>query len=55
MVFDGLEDLANRIDDPDLDVTPQDIMVLKGAGPRRPPACRKPATCPSRRSSRGPG
>lgn len=36
MVFDGLEDLANRIDDPDLDVTPQDILVLKNAGPRSP-------------------
>ena len=34
IVFDGLEDLANRVDDPDLDVTPQDNMVLKGAGPR---------------------
>jgi dihydroxy-acid dehydratase len=36
VVFDGLEDLANRIDDPDLDVTAQDILVLKGAGPRSP-------------------
>jgi dihydroxy-acid dehydratase len=36
VVFDGLEDLARRVDDPDLDVTPQDIMVLKGAGPRSP-------------------
>lgn len=36
MVFDGLEDLANRIDDPALDVTPQDILVLKGAGPKSP-------------------
>lgn len=36
MVFDGLEDLANRIDDPELDVTPQDILLLKGAGPRSP-------------------
>ena len=36
MVFDGLEDLANRIDDPALDVTPQDILVLKNAGPRSP-------------------
>jgi dihydroxy-acid dehydratase len=34
IVFDGLEDLARRIDDPDFDVTPQDIIVLKGAGPR---------------------
>ena len=36
MVFDGLEDLANRIDDPDLDVTAQDILVLKNVGPRSP-------------------
>jgi len=36
MVFDGLEDLANRIDDPDLDVTKDDIMVLKNAGPLTP-------------------
>ncbi|HEV7267060.1 MAG TPA: dihydroxy-acid dehydratase [Falsiroseomonas sp.] len=34
MVFDGLEDLANRIDDPELNVTAEDILVLKGAGPR---------------------
>ncbi len=36
VVFDGLEDLANRIDDDSLDVTPQDIMILKGAGPLSP-------------------
>ena len=36
MVFDGLEDLANRIDDPDLDVTADEIMVLKNAGPLTP-------------------
>ncbi len=36
IVFDGLEDLARRVDDPELDITPQDIMVLKGAGPRSP-------------------
>jgi dihydroxy-acid dehydratase len=36
MVFDGLEDLANRIDADDLDVTPQDILILKGAGPLSP-------------------
>jgi dihydroxy-acid dehydratase len=34
VVFDGLEDLANRVDDPDLDITASDIMVLKGVGPR---------------------
>jgi dihydroxy-acid dehydratase len=35
-VFDGLEDLANRIDDPALDVTEQDILVLKNAGSLTP-------------------
>jgi dihydroxy-acid dehydratase len=33
VVFEGLEDLSNRIDDPDLDVEPNDILVLKNAGP----------------------
>jgi dihydroxy-acid dehydratase len=36
MVFDGLEDLANRIDNPDLDVTADDILVLKNAGSLTP-------------------
>jgi dihydroxy-acid dehydratase len=36
VVFDGLEDLAARIDDPTLDVTAQDILVLKNAGPLTP-------------------
>ncbi|MFL5253502.1 MAG: dihydroxy-acid dehydratase [Rhodopila sp.] len=36
MVFDGLEDLANRIDDPALDVTVDDILVLKNAGSLTP-------------------
>jgi len=33
VVFDSLEDLANRIDDPGLDVTREDILVLRNAGP----------------------
>jgi len=33
VVFESLEDLANRIDAPDLDVTPEDFLVLKHAGP----------------------
>jgi dihydroxy-acid dehydratase len=33
VVFSSLEDLANRIDDPALDVTPKDILVLQNAGP----------------------
>jgi dihydroxy-acid dehydratase len=33
VVFESLEDLAKRIDDPALDVTPQHCMVLRNAGP----------------------
>jgi dihydroxy-acid dehydratase len=33
IVFSSLEDLAARIDDPALDVTAQDILVLQNAGP----------------------
>jgi dihydroxy-acid dehydratase len=38
VVFESLEDLAARIDDPALDVEPGDIMVLKNAGPNSPAA-----------------
>ena len=34
VVFSSLDDLAKRIDDPDLDVHADDILVLKNAGPR---------------------
>jgi dihydroxy-acid dehydratase len=34
VVFDNLEHLANHIDDPALDVTANDILVLKNAGPK---------------------
>jgi dihydroxy-acid dehydratase len=34
VVFESLEDLATRIDDPGLDVTPEDALVLKNAGPK---------------------
>ncbi|MCQ4158948.1 dihydroxy-acid dehydratase [Roseomonas sp. GC11] len=33
VVFTSLEDLAARIDDPDLDVTAEDFLVLQNAGP----------------------
>ncbi len=36
LVFDGPADLAARIDDPALDVTETDILVLKNAGPLTP-------------------
>ena len=34
VVFESLEDLAKRIDDPTLDVTKNDALVLKNAGPK---------------------
>ena len=34
VVFSSLEDLAARIDDPDLDVVAADILVLQNAGPK---------------------
>jgi dihydroxy-acid dehydratase len=37
VVFESLEDLANRIDDPKLDVTADDVLVLKNAGPKGAP------------------
>lgn len=37
VVFSSIEDLATRIDDPQLDVGPDDILVLQGAGPRGAP------------------
>lgn len=37
VVFSSLEDLAARIDDPDLDVNPDDILVLQNIGPKGAP------------------
>ena len=34
VAFTSLDDLAARIDDPDLDVTPDDFLVLQNAGPK---------------------
>jgi dihydroxy-acid dehydratase len=36
VVFTSLEDLAARMDNPDLDVTPDDFLVLQNAGPTSP-------------------
>jgi dihydroxy-acid dehydratase len=36
VVFSSLADLAARIDDPALDVDPQDVLVLQNAGPHAP-------------------
>lgn len=34
VVFDSVEDMRTRIDDPDLDVTADSVLVLRGCGPR---------------------
>jgi dihydroxy-acid dehydratase len=34
VVFEDIDDLHRRIDDPALDVTPQDVLVLKNCGPK---------------------
>src|SRR5262245_60053153 len=36
VVFSSLADLAARMDDPALDVTPEDVLVLQNAGPNAP-------------------
>jgi dihydroxy-acid dehydratase len=38
VVFSSLEDLAARVDDPDLDIQANDVMVLQNAGPKSPAA-----------------
>jgi dihydroxy-acid dehydratase len=37
VVFDSVEDMADRLDDPDLDVRADDVLVLRNAGPRGAP------------------
>ena len=37
VVFESIEDVARRIDDPDLDIAADDILVLRNAGPKGAP------------------
>ena len=37
VVFESVEDLTSRIDDPSLDVTADDVLVLRNAGPKGAP------------------
>ncbi len=37
VVFESVEDMARRIDDPDLDVAADDVLVLRNAGPKGAP------------------
>jgi dihydroxy-acid dehydratase len=46
VVFDSIEDLHARIDDPDLDVEPDSVLVLRGCGPRGYPGMPEVANLP---------
>src|SRR5438093_6626744 len=37
VVFTDVDDLVNRVDDPELDITPNSVMVLKNGGPKGAP------------------
>jgi dihydroxy-acid dehydratase len=37
VVFDSIPEMTERIDDPDLDVRPEDVLVLRNAGPKGAP------------------
>jgi dihydroxy-acid dehydratase len=37
VVFEDIEDMTNRMDDPDLDVKADDVLVLRNAGPKGAP------------------
>jgi len=53
VVFRSLEDLARRIDAPDLDVRPDDILVLQNAGPRGGPGMPEAGCLPIPRKLQG--
>jgi dihydroxy-acid dehydratase len=46
LVFDSVEDLKARIDDPELPVTPDTVLVLRGCGPRGYPGMPEVANLP---------
>jgi dihydroxy-acid dehydratase len=46
LVFDSVEDLATRLDDPDLDVDADTVLVLRGCGPRGYPGMPEVANLP---------
>ncbi|MEP7089196.1 MAG: dihydroxy-acid dehydratase [Nocardioidaceae bacterium] len=46
MVFDSVEDMHARIDDPDLDVDADSVLVLRGCGPRGYPGMPEVANLP---------
>lgn len=46
LVFDTIEDLKARIDDPDLDVTKDTVLILRGCGPKGYPGMAEVANMP---------
>jgi len=46
VVFDSIEDFHARIDDPDLDVDPDSVLVLRGCGPKGYPGMPEVANLP---------
>ncbi len=46
VVFDSIEDLHRRIDDPDLDVNADSVLVLRGCGPKGYPGMPEVANMP---------
>ncbi len=46
LVFDSIEDLHARVDDPDLDVDADSVLVLRGCGPRGYPGMPEVANLP---------
>lgn len=52
VVFDGLADMMAQIDSDDLDVSPDDVLIMRGIGPAVRLVCPKLARSRSRRSSR---
>jgi dihydroxy-acid dehydratase len=45
LVFESVEDLRARIDDPNLDVTKDTVLILRGCGPKGTRECPKYLTC----------
>ncbi|MGN6742110.1 MAG: dihydroxy-acid dehydratase, partial [Amnibacterium sp.] len=46
VVFDSIEDFHARVDDPDLPVTPDSVLILRGCGPRGYPGMPEVANLP---------
>ncbi|MGI5158290.1 IlvD/Edd family dehydratase [Microbispora sp. CA-102843] len=46
VVFDCVEDLHARLDDPDLEVTPDSVLILRGCGPKGYPGMPEVANMP---------